>query len=222
MGLSSVKSIEDIVKLIQIEGGMPSDAIASLTAKGVIFAILSVALCIFVAYATKKGRVICFFAAAMNFINLILVPKQIKNYHEMVMIKYVYGTSEEEVNGKIMDYYKESIPSMITSLLTSFVALLAFIFTIILICKIMSVKPKVFGVFALIIHIISYIAIGVVPFVPAFLGNGITVESQMSHATLYFVSRIIPLVLLAFASIFAIVRSAKAPKNVPEISEDAE
>lgn len=30
------------------------------------------------------------------------------------------------------------------------------------------------------------------------------------------------LVLLAFTSIFAIVRSAKAPKNVPEISEDAE
>ncbi len=214
MYIATSSSADDILEKFQISGGIPKEALSTLTTQGMIFGVLMAVFCIFAAFAAKQGRVLCFFAAVANLASSLLVPKTIADFHNLEMIKYFYGTSQDDVNNQITQYYKDSLPDLIVSLLASLVTLLAFILTLILICKLLKVKPKFFSVTALILHIVRYIAVSPICLITPLLGKQVTLQAQLDQAVVYYIVTLLPVVLIAIGSIFELVRRNKSKEAV--------
>ncbi len=220
------KAFTETFSKFQIQGGFPEEYSSKLTTMAIIFGLLAVACCVVVAIANKKCRAMGIVAAIFNFLSAILTPSFIKFFHNtpFFKIEYITGSSQAEVDKLVeefyAEYFAETIPGMILSSVASVMMLLAFVFTLILIIKCMKVfKPKVLGIFALLITILRYLCVGPIDYVKPLLQDGATVEMQMSQASLYFVSVILPLVLIAIGGIIAMAK--KGTPAVVEVAAEA-
>ena len=176
----------------------------------ILVGVLTAALFIFAAFAAKKGHVICFFAGVATVISQLMTPKYIEVFHTMEFVKYVTGSSQNDVNDQLADYYMSLLPSYFMMGIFSICTTLALVFTIILCVKIMKSTPKVFGVFALILVIVKFVAVSPIPMVQFVLGNGATVEAQAAGLAVYNVVTLLPALLLAVAGLIRLVSRKKS------------
>ena len=177
------------------------------TSKAMIFGIIISVLLIFAAFASKRGQVIGVFAGVSNFACALMVPKYIEAFHTMVFVKYVYGYSQAELDMKLAEYYKEQLPKILMLFAFSIVAILAFVFTLILCIKIMKGCCKICGIFALIITILRYVCISPISYLKPILSEaGVTFESQLSQLKIYFIAALIPAILLAISGLVALIK----------------
>ncbi len=221
------KSFTETFSKFQIQGGFPEEYSSKLTTMAIIFGLLAVACCVVVAIANKKCRAMGIVAAIFNFLSAILTPSFIKFFHNtpFFKIEYITGSSQAEVD-KLVDefyaeYFAETIPGMILSSVASVMMLLAFVFTLILIIQCMKAfKPKVLGIFALLITILRYLFVGPIDYIKPLLQNGATVETQMSQTVLYFVAITLPLILIAIGGIIAIAKKGQTPAVIEVAAEE--
>ena len=81
----------------------------------------------------------------------------------------------------------------------------------------LKVKPKVFGIFALILHIVKFLFIAPVnTFTPIITNIAATEAAQKSQDTLVYAMVLIPLVLVAISGLIAMIKRAKTPVAVAE------
>ncbi len=218
-----------MLKKMQISGGIDEESMSKMTTSAWIWGILFLGICVFVAIALKKGTTIGIIAGVVNAITIILTPTMIKAFHEMEFFKTIYGT-QDQLDDLVEEYYAEQIPKMIAYYGVTILGLAAFVLALVFIIKSMKCTPKVFPIFALIIQIVRYAFIAPIDSFKMFTG-GVTVESQISQANLYYIFTIIPIVLLVVPAIINLVKkpapvaqSVETPVVVAtavEVSSDA-
>ena len=193
---------------VQIKG-YSEEITKNLLPTAIIFGVLISALLIFAAFASKKGRVITFFAAIPTLAVTVLGPKYAELFHTVEAVKYVYGYSDAEINAKLEEYYASLIPYYLFIILFSLCTILSLIFTIILCVKVMKATPKVFGIFALIITIMRYIFISPVPIISSLINGGATISGQQTQLLIYYASFLVPALLLATGALIRLISPKK-------------
>jgi len=214
-----MESIANFLKSFQIPGGLPEEAVSKLTTSSIIWGIVALVLCVFVAFANKRGQAIGIITGILNFGSFALLPGYLEYWHKAEFYKKFYGTSQGDIDQQISAYYKEILPDLILYVLAAIVILAAFIFTIVFILNQKSKGPKVFGIIALILHILRYVAIAPYPMFDAILGDTVTVEAQLSQASTYSIFCVLPIILVAISTIIALATKKKAP--VAEVATEA-
>ena len=211
----------DFFKKIQIPY-YTDEITATFTTKAVVFGIIIAALCVFAAFAAKEAKVTGIIAGIANFASALLIPHYIGVFHSIEMYKEFYGYSQSDIQQQMSEYYMSLIPDLITLSLASTLMIVAIVFTAILAARLMKVIPKVFGVFAIIVTIVRYLFISPVPIITPMLSGGATIDGQTSHLTLYFVSVLIPVLLLAIGALIKLLKPAKAEPAVEGEAATAE
>ena len=201
--------LKDFFSKLQISGY--NEAMTrEFTSQAIIFGIITALLCLFAAFAVKKAQALGVFAAATSLLTTILTPKYVEVFHTLEFVKYIYGSSQAELDAKLAEYYASLIPKYIVMFGFSACLILTIVFTILLAVKLMKVNSKLFGVFALIVAIARYVFISPVPMFSSILNGGTTVAAQESQLTIFFIAGLIPAALLAVGSLITLV----SPKKV--------
>lgn len=216
-----MESLEKLFSLIQIP--LTEEYISSSLTSAIVVGIIACALIIFTSIASKKALGLGITAGIFAIIGSIANHFSVVYFHTTTFVvteKFV-GSSQTEVDQMASDfvenYMTENLPKMIFYVLASAVVFVAWIVTLIFIIKMLKVKPKVFGIFALILHIVKFLFIAPVnTFTPILTNVAATEAAQKSQDTLVYAMVLIPLVLVAIAGLIAMIKRAKTPVAVAE------
>lgn len=206
----SLESIAEIFEKFQIPGGISDEGMGALYGIFVTFAILVLGICIFIAVTDKNSRVFAILAGATNFLSLILTPSQLQQFHNGELVKYFYGSSQDDVNEQILEYYVEQIPLLLLSMLMSLLTMAGLAFMIILICKNFKAKPKLLPIFALVTQLFRYLFIAPYKLFAPLLGGQVTLDGQISQAVVYCFFYLVPFILMGVLAVLNLVKSKKA------------
>lgn len=207
--LDFYNQINNIIGWFQIEGGVKTGLMALMIATSVISALFIAISFIFTAFVSKKGRVLSFFTAAFNFMCLILMPFLVKIFHSSKFFVIITGTSQSDLNQKMIDFYLDQIPLFLVGSAMSMFMLAAFITTIISISNSMKVKPAVLGIFALIIHIARYFTATPYNLITPLFTHQTTPAAQFIAYVLYIAAYSFPAFLVLISGIISLVRNIK-------------
>ena len=216
-----MESLEKLFSLIQIP--LTEEYISSSLTSAIVVGIIACALIIFASIASKKALGLGITAGIFAIIGSIANHFSVVYFHTttFVVTEKFIGSSQTEVDQMASDfvenYMTENLPKMIFYVLASAVVFVAWIVTLIFIIKMLKVKPKVFGIFALILHIVKFLFIAPVnTFTPILTNVAATEAAQKSQDTLVYAMVLIPLVLVAISGLIAMIKRAKTPVAVAE------
>lgn len=205
----------DIMRRFQIEGGFPKELLGRFYVMAIFAGIIVLGL--FVAMAIlgpKKTRVIGIIAGALNFISLLLIPNQLKTFHNNPFIVYIYGSSQSEVAQKMMDFYIEQIPTLFIGLMTSAFMVASFVLALVFIVMSFKQKPRILPIFALVLQILRYVLISPMQiFIPLVRGYA-TVAGQTFQLALYCCAIILPVMLVFAVTLINFIKGKKV-NNAP-------
>ncbi len=205
MGMN--RSMMDLFDNMQIA---LSDAyIQSSTVFAVIVGILTAALIIATSFLVKKNKALGIVAGIAQIAGVFCTQKLAHIFMELELFRVITGSSQAEVEAEAAEYYLESMIAMIPYFLCSLVVLASWVISLIYIIKSMKLKPKVFPIFALILHIIRYVCISPIPMINALFGP-VTEEVQKSTDLCNYVCGILPFVLLFIGALICFSKAKKA------------
>ncbi len=117
-----------------------------------------VAACIIAAaFLMNKNKVIGILAGITSIIGIACGQYAVNFLKNYDMIRYVTGSSQSEVNDKIMDVFMESLIDTIPLSIACLLFMVGWVLTLVFIVKSMKLKPKVLPLFALILQILAYL-----------------------------------------------------------------
>jgi hypothetical protein len=213
--------IEKLFSLIQIP--LSEEYISSSLASAIVVGIIACALIIFTAIASKKALGLGITAGIFAIIGSVANHFSVVYFHSTVFVKTIYAEGPQgsdlqgQLNSALTDYYAENLPKMIAYMLASAFVFAAWVVILIFVARMMNVKPKVFGIFALILHIIRFVCVASVNVItPIITNTAVTEAAQKSQDSLVYAMTLIPLVLVAIAGLIALIKRAKAPAAVAE------
>ncbi len=197
----------DFFSNIQIE--LSEEYITSSTTTAVIVGIIAAVCIIASAFLMKKNRALGIVAGIFEVVGVYCAQKMAHLFMDLELFRVVTGSNQSEVNDKLADFYADSFKQMLPYMFCSFLVLAAWVITLVFIIKSMKVRPKLFPVFALILHIIRYLCVSPIPFVNALFGE-ITEDVLRSVDLLNYAAAILPFALLLIGVIIFAAKSKKS------------
>lgn len=179
----------------------------ALASSAVIFGILILALCIWIAAHSKRGRVLAIFTGLLNLISCFTMPgyvirNSLINADTIVIPPYLLeGLAEAESIGVIGDHIEEmlefvirqlvqtfvlNIPSMLFEGVALLVGFVTFLVTLIFFVRMLKLKPKALGVFAFLFFLARTVLFPVKPGVLSEIASGVfsAFSAFLPHAPL--------------------------------------
>ena len=206
------KLLETILEQLNVGGGISLETINIIEKWSIILGIAATIICVLVAFLTKKGRIICFFTAAFNFLTIYLTPVLITSFFVVGKVLTFYKLSFDNLNNLYYSFekiYTAISPYLLKIILYAFSAKLSFIFSLIFICKLMEVESKKFVVGALFINFIREWFITPFPLWCVFVPGGATNTSQITAAIIYMVCCVLPIIVLIVPAITTALKKNK-------------
>ncbi len=208
--------------LARMQIPLSEEYISSSLTTAIIVGVIACALIIFTAVMSKKSLGLGIVAGIFAIIGSIGNHLAVVYFHTTEFFKVIFatGSNTSDAYDNLMDslsqYYAEQLPKMGLYVLGNMLVMAAWILSLIFIIKMLKVKPKVFGIFALILHIIRYIAVAPMDAITPILGTvPVTEAIQKSQDLKVYAMTLLPLVLVAIVSLIYRIKSSKAPVAAP-------
>lgn len=222
-----METLEKLFSLIQIP--LTEEYISSSLTFAIVVGLIACALIVFASIASKKSLGLGITAGIFAIIGSIANHFSVVYFHTTtfaVSEKFV-GSSLTEADQMASDflenYMTENLPKMFIYMAASALVLAAWVVTLIFIIKMLKVKPKLLGIFALILHIGKFLFVSPVNTLTPILTNVAATEAtQKSQDTLVYATVLIPLVLIAIAGLIAMIKRTKTPAAVAEAAAPVE
>lgn len=186
---------------------------------------IAAAFIIFTAITSKQHMGLGITAGVMQILGAFSIQQASIQFWKADLFAYkvVTGT-ESEIYDKMQEATKEMIQKMLPHILlmSLFLALtlVSWIITIVYITKAMAIKPKVFGILALVIHIIRFVFVWPMNLYSPLFGEQLTADIQQSYDTFANIAFLLPALLIGVAGIISFVkRLTGANQQVTEATE---
>lgn len=231
-----IKMYEEMFALIQIP--LSEEYISSSLSSAIIVGLIACALIVFTAISSKKSLGLGVVAGIFAIIGSVANHFAVVYFHSTVFFKtiIVQGTVGSDLQGQLNDamleHYAENLPKMGIYLLANLLLLAGWVLSLIFIIKMIKLKPKVLGIFALVLHIIRYLLFASVDMISPIVSNSAAVEAiQKSQDIKVYAMTLIPLILVAIAGLVTMIKNSKtpapveqaaAPEAAPEAQDSAE
>ena len=213
--IESVTNTQEMLKnfnLVLDEGYIQTSTIRS-----IIIGLLCAACFILAVVFIKNSRGLGVTAAILQFVGMFAASKYVVAFSKIDFSKFVvveYGSSYEEATDKAMDSMAnntmETLPSILLLSLWNILLLLATIFALIYVIKVMKSTSKALGVPALILVIARFI-LSPLQYFSLFSQGGITMSAQAKWDGFYCVFYLLPALLVVAMAVINFVKSKKAP-----------
>ncbi len=197
--------------------------ITSSTVLSILVGIIAAAITITTAFLMKKGKVFAIITGVLQILGTFCAQKTAHLFMDLDFIVTATGGTMDEAMENLGELYLESMVKLIPYMLCNMIFMAAWIFTLVFIVKTMKLKPRVFPVFALIIHIFRYLFVGPIAGFNIFhLTDKVTESIQRETDILNYAVILIPLVLVLASAVISFVRSKKEAAAAPVIEAEAE
>lgn len=211
-----MEQLEKIFSLVQTP--LSEEYISSSLTSAIVVGLIACALIIFSAIAAKRGLGIGIVAGIFAIIGSIANHFYVVYFHTTTFVvnETFLGSSVEDANQQasefLENYMTENLPKMIIYVVSSALIFASVVVALIFIIKMAKVKPRVFGIFAIILHIVRFLFVAPVDLFTPILTNTATTEAlQKRQDTITYVMFLLPLVLVAIAALIALIKRATAP-----------
>ena len=221
-----IETYQQVISRMQIQ--LSEEYISSSLTTAIIIGVIACALIIFTAIISKKSVGFGVVAGIFALIGSIGNHFAVVYFHSTEFFKIITATGSntsdayDNLNEALAEYYAEQLPRMGIYVVANMLILAGWIMSLIFIIKMLKVKPKVFGVFALIIHILRYVAVASTDAITPVLTQGpITEAIQKSQDFKVYLMTLLPLALVAIAALINMAKSKKAPAAPEAAPEEA-
>lgn len=222
--IESVTNTQEMLKnfnLVLDEGYIQASTIRS-----IIIGLLCAACFILAVIFIKNSRGLGVTAAILQFAGMFAAGRYVIAFSKIDFTKFVvveYGSSYEEATNKAMDSMAsntlETLPGILLSSLWNMVLILATIFALIYVIKVMKSSHKALGIPALILVIARFI-ISPLQYFTLFSRGGIPMSAQANWDGFYCAFYLLPALLVAAMAVISFVKSKKAPAAEVETPAD--
>ena len=219
---------EALTRIIQncYVGELSSEYVSSSTRSAIIFGLIGAILIVATAFLANRAKVLGVITAIMHFVGAFGAQKYAHHFisTELIRTVYGYGSSQSEAAANLeaaksaaaVEMLMDTVPILLYNIL--FFA--AWIITLIFIIRCLGMKGKVFTVFALIIHIVKYLAIPPVNIFGAAIER-LTEGAQAGVDRLFCIATLIPTILLALAALITFIKVKRTPPEIVLAATDA-
>lgn len=191
-----IETYKRMLENLHIEG-LSESYIQSSTRLSWIFGIAIAVMILVAVFVSKKEYALGIITAIFQVLSAVGMQKglHILLQTDLTHVEYITGSSQAEVDQLVSEYQRGALMNFMPVFLGMIAFFVAWVLLLVFIIKCMKYRPKVLGVFALLVHIIRFIAIG--PFNTFAIAIGpLTEEMQKKQDLLFLGSTLLATLLI--------------------------